>query len=194
MNSEKSFKNAMNSDNGMNYCFNVTRYSQHFEADEWPDNTLCEGKGSDYWGKRCCGLACLRMMISHFSEKVPSQYELLIKGLEQNAYCSKGWIHKGLAELGAEYGLKGTPIDIKNGEHLQDVLQKTGPIIVSITETFPKDGRKGGHLVVVCGFHNNQGTTISFRDPSKWGEGDSVVTEERFFSSFTGRGICFGKR
>ncbi|MFS1512974.1 C39 family peptidase [Chengkuizengella sp. SCS-71B] len=194
MNAENNLINIVSPDKGMNYCFNVTRYSQRFEIDEWPEGTLIEGKGSDYWGKRCCGLACLRMMISHFSGKAPSQYELLKKGLNQNAYCSKGWIHKGLAELGAEYGLEGTPIYIKNRQQLQATLEKSGPIIVSITESFPEDGRKGGHLVVVCGIHQNNEITISFRDPSKWGESHSAVTEERFFSSFTKRGICFNKR
>ncbi|MDP5275428.1 C39 family peptidase [Chengkuizengella axinellae] len=193
--SEMNIERTVNSDFGMNYCFYVPRYPQHFAAEDWPNDVSCEGEGPDYWGRRCCGLASLRMIIGHFNKNVPMQYELLKNGLNQNAYCTKGWIHKGLAELGSDYGLKGTPIAIKDGAHLQKILVTNGPVIVSITESFPEDGRKGGHLIVVCGRHqHDQETTITFRDPSKWGENHSHVSEKRFLKSFSGRGIYFSEK
>ncbi|MBO8171260.1 MAG: C39 family peptidase [Bacillaceae bacterium] len=176
---------------GMNYCLHVPRFSQRFESNEWPNGSLCEGEGPEFWGDRCCGLACLRMIMAYYKKHVPSQYELLVEALNINAYCSKGWIHRGLAELGKRYGLKGHPIAIQNGDHLQQLLETTGPIIASVTHKFPEDGRRGGHLVVVCGRHNENTLTISFRDPSRWGQNHSCVSEKRFFSSFSGRGICF---
>ncbi|MBL4951430.1 C39 family peptidase [Neobacillus sp. YIM B02564] len=175
----------------MNYCLGIPRYSQRFEPGEWPAGVLCAGKGSDYWGDRACGLACLRMILAYFGKPVPSQYELLVEGLQRNAYSPKGWIHKGLAELGESYSLRSAPIVIKNGNQLEQILKTTGPVITSVTHTFPEDGRRGGHLVVVCGRHTELEPTITFRDPSRWGASHSTVTEKRFFSSFTGRGLHF---
>ncbi|SDW37942.1 Peptidase C39 family protein [Marininema mesophilum] len=182
---------ALCSTDGMNYSLNIPRYPQRFEPHQWPSGKLQQGEGPEYWGNRACGLACLRMIIAHFGNHVPPQYELLTHALEQHAYSSpQGWIHKGLAKLGKKYGLSATPILIENSEKLQYVLETIGPVIASITHKFPEDGRKGGHLVVISGCHR-ESETISFRDPSRWGENHSSVSEKRFFSSFTGRGICF---
>ena len=176
---------------GMEYCLSVPRYPQRFESGEWPEGALCAGEDSNYWGDRACGLACLRMIISYYRMQVPSQYELLVKGLERKAYSSKGWIHRGLAELGESYGLRAAPIVIENVNELECVLKTIGPVIASVTHNFPEDGRRGGHLVVVCGRHKDPESTVSFRDPSRWGASHSIVSEKRFFSSFTGRGIYF---
>ncbi|MBS2772781.1 cysteine peptidase family C39 domain-containing protein [Anoxybacillus rupiensis] len=176
---------------GMDYCYNVSRYSQRFELREWPKGKLVDGKGAEYWGDRACGLACLRMIFSHYGKTVPSQYELLNQALKRRAYSPKGWIHQGLADLGEIYGLSAASIAIENATQLQLVLQITGPLIVSITHKFPEDGRRGGHLVVVCGRHKGPEPTITFRDPSRWGANNSTVSEKRFFSSFSKRAICF---
>lgn len=133
----------------------------------------------------------LEDLIAYFGKSVPTQYELLVEGLQRNAYSPKGWIHKGLAELGESYGLRSAPIVIKNGDQLEHILKTTGPVIASVTHTFPEDGRRGGHLVVVCSRHTESESIISFLDPSRWGASHSTVTEKRFFSSFTGRGIYF---
>lgn len=170
----------------------MPRFGQHFENGEWPQDALVEEEGADYWGESICGLACLRMIMGHYQMPVVSAYDLLVEGIRLNAYCEKGWIHQGLANIVSKYDLKGTPIAIRDGEELEKLLLNVGPVITSVTGKLPEDGRKGGHLIVVCGRHQENGIQmISFRDPSYWGKTNSIVTEARFWASFTGRGIVF---
>ena len=171
----------------------MPRFGQHFEKGEWPeDDALVEGKDADYWGESVCGLACLRMIMGHYQIAVASAYDLLKEGIQLNAYCDKGWIHQGLANIAAKSGLNAKPVVIQDGEELEMLLTKFGPVIVSVTGQLPEDGRKGGHLIVVCGRYKEDGEfMISFRDPSKWGKSNSIVSENRFMASFTGRGIVF---
>lgn len=173
----------------------MPRFGQHFEEGEWPPNVLVEDKGADYWGESICGLACLRMIMGHFQIPVVSSYKLLVDGIRINAYCEKGWIHQGLANIASRYSLKATPIAIKDGEELEALLLKSGPVIVSVTGQLPEDGRKGGHLIVASGrYYENGEKMITFHDPSRWGKWNSSVSEKRFLASFTGRGIVFEKR
>lgn len=178
--------------NLMNYSLYIPRYSQKFCMNDWPKGLLIEERSHDYWSDRCCGLACLRMVISHYKIPIPTQLELLKEGLKRKYYISKGWLHQGLADLGEMYGVKGNPIVVKSGKELENLLVTKGPVICSIAPKFPKNGSKGGHLVVVCGrIHTSKGRLICFRDPSLWGETNSIVFEDRFFSSFSGRAIVF---
>ena len=67
------------------------------------------------------------------------------------------------------------------------------PVIVSVTEKFPDDGRKGGHLVVARGYHQTQpgDPDIFFRDPSGWGQTCDRVPLSRLAASYSGRCITF---
>lgn len=178
----------------MNYCLNVPRFAQHFKKGEWPENALVEEKGADYWGESICGLACLRMIMGHYRIPVVSAYDLLIEGIQLNAYCEKGWIHQGLANIAEKFGLNANPVVIKDGDELEMLIKNSGPVIVSVTGQLPEDGRKGGHLIVACGRYEENGVyMISFRDPSRWGKTHSNVAEKRMLASFTGRGIVFNK-
>lgn len=91
------------------------------------------------------------MIIAYYKRPVPSQYELLIKGIEKNCYSPRGWIHQGLARLGRDDHLNGIPVKIENGDQLQHLLEMKGSMIASVTHTLPQDGRRGGHLIVICG-------------------------------------------
>ncbi|MGX9134466.1 cysteine peptidase family C39 domain-containing protein [Rummeliibacillus sp. JY-2-4R] len=176
----------------MNYCHSIPRFGQHFEKGEWKENTLVDGKDGEYWGESVCGLACLRMIMGHYQLQVPSAYNLLIEGIQLNAYCEKGWIHQGLANIVEKYGIQAKPLSINDGEELEMLLTNYGPVIASVTGKLPEDGRKGGHLIVICGRYMEDGEMmISFRDPSKWGKLNSTVSEKRLLASFTGRGIVF---
>jgi hypothetical protein len=50
------------------------------------------------------------------------------------------------------------------GQRLADA-----PVIISVSEQFPEDGRRGGHLVVARGYETEAVPTVHFRDPSRWG-------------------------
>jgi hypothetical protein len=66
-------------------------------------------------------------------------------------------------------------------------------VIISVTEKFPDDGRKGGHLVVARGYHDTHSgdPDILFRDPSGWGQTCDRVPLSRLAASYTGRCITF---
>ena len=70
---------------------------------------------------------------------------------------------------------------------------KDAPLIISVTEQFPEDGRKGGHLVVACGTTDagDDGPDILFRDPSAWGQDHDRVPFARLSASYSGRCITF---
>jgi hypothetical protein len=68
-----------------------------------------------------------------------------------------------------------------------------GPVIASVTLGFPEDGRRGGHLVVVCGFEEREPRVVHVRDPARWGASRSSVGEARFLASFSGRVIRFDR-
>jgi hypothetical protein len=65
-------------------------------------------------------------------------------------------------------------------------------VIVSVTERFPDDGRKGGHLVVARGHDGHGGNQdILIRDPSAWGQEHDRVPLTRLSASYSGRCITF---
>lgn len=176
----------------MNYSYNVRRVAQHSIEDDWPTTFLIANQGAEYWGERACGIACLSMLLEYHGLPVPSMMDLLSIGVDSGAYCERGWIHQGLVNVGAKFGLKGKLHTVENAEQLTDVLLHRGPSIVSVTHKLPIDGRKGGHLIVVSAVDVLNQTGVTFRDPSGWGANESNVALERFFSSFSGRVISFG--
>ncbi|MGW3600829.1 hypothetical protein [Streptomyces sp. NPDC005167] len=65
------------------------------------------------------------------------------------------------------------------------------PVIISVTEQFPDDGRKGSHLVIARGYTDGTDPDILIRDPSAWGQTHDRVRLSRLVASYTGRAITF---
>ncbi|WP_048585275.1 C39 family peptidase [Streptomyces viridochromogenes] len=169
----------------------VRRYAQHFTVEEQSDNGFAWPPGGpEAWGEKCCGLACLRMILDHYGLPVPSQRRLLGEGLEQGAYTPNGWIHRGMVEIAGAHGLSGAAAPFTSAAQLQSIAEAGIPSIVSCTFRFPEDGRKGGHLVVFCGEVVKAGRRYAtFADPSRWGAQHTELPAERFWASWTGRGV-----
>lgn len=76
---------------------------------------------------------------------------------------------------------------------VQDLLARLehAPLIVSVTEQLPDDGRSGGHLVILHGYEEGPDPTIFIRDPSAWGQTHDRVPLSRLSPSYTGRAIIF---
>jgi Peptidase_C39 like family len=169
----------------------IPLFRQRFESYNWKKDGFLSVEDSAVWSDRSCGIACVRMVIGYFfPDKIPSLPKLLNQGLQISAYCSRGWIHAKLVELLGFYNVAGEAIGITSDLNFIISKIKIGqPIIASITEKFPCDGKKGGHLVVVNGYVIGEDgqTLIFFNDPSAWGQSNNSVTAERFFSSFSGR-------
>jgi hypothetical protein len=133
------------------------------------------------------------MSVSSFHQRaVPSIFELLQEGVAAGYYTSKGWIHAGLASLGAAYGLRGEARRAATIADLRSCLESTGgPLIASVALRFPQDGRRGGHLVVVTAVGEGPRARICIRDPSSWGKEQDSISAARFSASYSGRVVIF---
>ena len=83
----------------------------------------------------------------------------------------------GIAKLASEFGVPGHAEPVEATRLLDRIA--TGPVIISVTEQFPTDGRRGGHLVVARGFDDSPDPMIAFRDPSAWGQNNQEVPLSR---------------
>jgi len=131
------------------------------------------------WSDRACGMAALRMILLAYLGDAPP-------------LTAKGWLHAGIARLAASFGIPAAAEAVAAGE--LPARLAAAPVIISVTEKFPEDGRKGGHLVVAHGTAcsaRGSGPDIFIRDPSAWGQDHDRVPLTRLSASYTGRCITF---
>jgi len=162
---------------------------QRIEPDEWERHQGWSLGDRMEWSNRACGLAALRMILLAYGRDAPTVTELVQLGVKQGALTDRGWIHSGIAGMAAGFGVVGRaePVEVADlTSRLDD-----GPLIISVTEQFPQDGRKGGHLVIARGYENAPDPVIVFRDPSAWGQTHDRVALSRLAASYTGRAITF---
>ncbi|HET8911954.1 MAG TPA: C39 family peptidase [Ktedonobacteraceae bacterium] len=163
----------------------------------------------DFWCRRSCGIACLKMAIEALAppQQPLTMMELLRQGLELGGYrvhdeqgrlVDLGWYYKPLVELGQRYGLNSSVCRTLTLEELCQRIRWGELIIASVS---PKIGgreedipRRGGHLVLVHGIewegetckslllHNPSGRYEDLRAGAK-------IPYERFAAAFAGRGI-----
>ncbi len=143
------------------------------------------------WSDRACGMAALRMILLAYRRAAPSLTELVQLGVREGAMTSRGWLHAGIARLAGDFGIPARA-QAAGAADLPGHLA-AAPVIVSVTEQFPDDGRKGGHLVVARGYHDNgaRDPGILIRDPSGWGQTCDQVPLSRLAASYSGRCITF---
>ncbi|MFF3069229.1 glutamate ligase domain-containing protein [Kitasatospora sp. NPDC057936] len=141
------------------------------------------------WSNRACGMAALRMILLAYGMEPPVLTELIKIGVKRDALTDRGWLHAGIAEIAADFDIAGQAEPVP-AEELTERLAKA-PLIISVTEQFPSDGRRGGHLVVAHGFELGDDPVIHFRDPSAWGQDNDRVPLSRLAKSYTGRAITF---
>lgn len=91
--------------------------------------------------------------------------------------------------MAASFGIPGRAEPVAAGD-IPDALD-AAPLIISVTECFPDDGRRGGHLVVARGYGDGIDPAILIRDPSAWGQAHDRVPLSRLAASYTGRAITF---
>lgn len=142
------------------------------------------------WSDRACGMAALRMILLAYLGDAPPLTELILTGVRAGALSDRGWVHAGIASLAGSFGVPAAAEAVAAAE-LPARLGEA-PVIISVTEKFPEDGRKGGHLVVARGTGQaHGGQDILFRDPSAWGQDNDRVPLTRLAASYSGRCITF---
>jgi len=141
------------------------------------------------WSDRACGMAALRMILLAYGHQAPTVTELLQLGVKHEALSDRGWLHAGIASLAASFGVPGRAEPVAAGD-LPSALTDA-PLIISVTEQFPDDGRKGGHLIIARGYEDGTDPDILIRDPSAWGQTHDRIPLSRLAASYTGRAITF---
>ncbi|WP_240468126.1 C39 family peptidase [Streptomyces dangxiongensis] len=141
------------------------------------------------WSNRACGLASLRAILLAYGREAPTVTELLKLAVKHEVLTPRGALHAGIANLATELGVPSLAEPIP-AENLLGRLDDA-PLIVSVTEQFPDDGRTGGHLVILRGYDDGPEPVIRFRDPSAWGQSHDRVPLSRLSASYTGRAITF---
>ncbi|MGX1560932.1 C39 family peptidase [Streptomyces sp. NPDC055506] len=141
------------------------------------------------WSNRACGLASLRMILLAYGREAPTVTELLKLAVKNELLTPRGALHAGIASLASDLGVPSTaePVPVADLTRRLD----HAPLIVSVTEQLPDDGRAGGHLVILRGYEDGTDPTIHFRDPSAWGQTHDRVPLSRVSASYTGRAITF---
>lgn len=164
---------------------------QRIEPGEWDAHGGGALGDRAEWSDRACGMAALRMILLTYRKDAPTLTELVTLGVRDGALTSRGWLHAGIARLAAGFGIP-AQAEAVGAPHLTGYLA-AAPVIVSVTERFPRDGRKGGHLVVARGYHHARpgDPDILIRDPSSWGQTRDRVPLSRLAASYTGRCITF---
>ncbi|MCX4461522.1 C39 family peptidase [Streptomyces sp. NBC_01728] len=124
-----------------------------------------------------------------YGREALSVTELLKLGVKHEALTDRGWLHAGLADLATSYGVPGRAEPVA----ARDLIDRLAdaPVIISVTEQFPDDGRKGGHLVIARGYEDGTDPDFLIRDPSAWGQSHARVPLSRLSASYTGRAITF---
>lgn len=164
---------------------------------------------AEHWQDRGCGIASVRMVIDGFQmhrglSLCDSYGRLLYKGLEQGAYCDRGWIHKGLVKLAKKYDIRGKTFRQCSVDDILLEIEKNRPCIASVTVGFNGGKRNGkgevipagGHLIVVIGVLKVNGVLEGFyvNHPSsiaEWNLEDQLVNIEEFRNSFSGAFMSF---
>lgn len=173
-------------------CASTPFFAQVIPEQQWPEGFRFAGEDRAYWNDRTCGLACLMSIASFHGKPIPAIFELLQEGVGLGHYTNRGWVHAGLAAMGATYGFPGKALPAHTTDDLRSCLESTGsPLIASVTRQFPEDGRRGGHLVVVTAVDGGPMPWICCRDPAGDGMSESRISAARFSASFAGRVIVF---
>lgn len=153
----------------------------------------------EFWARKVCGLACLKMLLAWRGRPVPPTMRLVERALAYGAYVRdadhvRGLIYQPFTEwVGAEYGITAeTARDLPASELVLHAAAGT-PVIASVhpwvrwPQRIPPE--RGGHLVLVTGL---AGGMLRFHNPSGLpGESQrDVLLRPADFARFTaGRGI-----
>ena len=175
----------------MSHVHQVPMCRQRIDPGEWDAHGGAALGDRAEWSDRACGMAALRMILLTYGRPAPPLTELVALGVREGALTGRGWLHAGIARLAEGFGIPARAQPAAAADlpgHLA-----AAPVIVSVTEKFPDDGRKGGHLVVARGYHGTRpgDPDILFRDPSGWGQTCDRVPLSRLAASYTGRCITF---
>jgi hypothetical protein len=157
-----------------------------------------------YWARKVCGLACLKMLLAARRQPVPPMMTLIERALSEGVYIPRGERVAGLIYapfarwVAAEYGIAVEVAPDLPLTALAAAASARTPVIASVHPWIRWPDReppeRGGHLVLVTGagggflrLHNPSGIGASGLAPSS--QRDAVVAEADFARFYAGRGM-----
>jgi hypothetical protein len=176
----------------------------------WPTSGAADAAEYAYWSGRCCGMACLQMILQHRDGTSPALLPLLRGALQHGAYVPqadgtvKGMIYAPFVDYIAEFGLTGQVHPRLTLDRLLAELRPVQPatdgpwfgrlVLASVHREIRRPDRpapgRGGHLVLVTG-HDPLAGTVSFANPSGHTPAARAATlpAELFDSFYAGRAV-----
>ncbi|WON78803.1 hypothetical protein [Serratia sp. UGAL515B_01] len=165
----------------------------------WADSGAADLTEYCEWANHVCGMACLKMVLTHRDGNAPSLLELARRSIPYGAYVREGTRIKGLIYapfvtfVGEQFSLKARVHIGLSADELPQLLALYRYFIASVhpsirqPQTTPPT--RGGHLVLLIAAGKD---TVTFHNPS----GDSAETRQHvtmklndFGRFFAGRGI-----
>ncbi len=120
----------------------------------------------DFWARRSCALACLKMAITTFEPgRAVTLWELVQQGLSYDGYraydesgrlVDEGWFYHAIVALAADYGLQTIGRSYASLAEVCRLVHEGWLVTPSVTPELGEHGRLrryGGHMVLVYGFH-----------------------------------------
>ena len=163
----------------------------------WAASGAASPREYQFWARRVCGLACLKMILAARSFPVPPMMRLVEDAVRWGAYVRDGdsvagMIYQPFADwVGAEYGLIAKVLPDLPAE-LVESASPQAPVIASVHSWIRWPDRvppaRGGHLVLVTG---TAGGLIRLHNPSGLpgvSQQDALISPADFGRFFAGRG------
>lgn len=156
----------------------------------------------EFWSKRSCGVACLRMVLAERGIEVPSQFDLGLELLRTGAYTFRdgglnGLIYEPCVEyLDKRWDIAATVRAELSGEELFERIVKGDRVIASVHHDIrlapEPPPHRGGHLVLVYGA-DRDADVFEFHNPSGLNSATQRAVRlprAEFARYFAERGIC----
>jgi hypothetical protein len=152
-----------------------------------------------YWARKVCGMACLKMILARRGQPVPATMSLVERALAWQAYIPQGDRVAGLiyqpfaSWVAADYGISAEVAPHLPLEQVAELAAPDTPVITSVHKWIRWPDRvppgRGGHLVLVTGVG---GGLLRLHNPSgipPASQRDALVTVTDFARFFAGRGL-----
>lgn len=136
----------------------------------WRTFGFSAAKDVDYWARRGCGIACIKMITAY--NGIPDSFaQLTKKGKNLGGYnvkLDRGWYYKPLCGLLREYGIGANSRSYLPITEIAYQLSRQNLAIASVNPQIIRDdeivtsNEKSGHLVLIIGFKIYQGRIEGF--------------------------------
>ncbi len=139
----------------------VPFYSQ-LSHPEWRERGFKDMQHAQYWEKRSCGMACMKMVFDLHAEYKGQKFADLISEMEKKEVYKDGigCLHQGIVDEFNNRNIDSQRIKINSLQEIKNLIDQENILIVSIGAGFI-EGKKSGHLVPIIGYMKKNGTVTS---------------------------------